>query len=205
MSLAVAAIDSVIVRDHDAGLWAEVEDAAREMVAVCGINQLAEDPAVQAVRAMYRAVGVDPTRYRPASEALVRRLLQGKGLPQVNTVVDINNLHSMTTRLPWGVYDRRHIEGDVVFRLGATGEKYAGIGKPDMDASGKLVLADAEGVFGSPSADAQRTQVTLDTHDLLWVVFVPPGTVASATASLDAALKRLVEYNGGHIVLTRVV
>lgn len=206
LKVAVALVEGVTVREYDAALWAELEAVAADLVAVCGVNQIADDPTVQAVRALYRRVGVDPTRYRPASEALLRRALQGKGLPQVNTVVDANNLHSLVTRLPWGVYDRGRMQGDVVYRLGQPGETYSGIGKPALDAGGKLVLADAVGVFGSPTADAERTAVTLDARDLLWAVFAPPTTPAAVLeVALDAALERLLKYNGGRVVRQEIV
>ncbi|MCW5850567.1 MAG: hypothetical protein KIT87_10870 [Anaerolineae bacterium] len=206
LKLGVALVEGVTVRAHDTGLWAELEAVAAKIVALCGVNQLADDPTVQAVRALYRRVGVDPTRYRPASEALLRRVLQGKGLPQVNTVVDVNNLHSLLTRLPWGVYNRAQVQGDVVYRLGWPGETYPGIGKPALDAAGKLLLADAAGVFGSPTADAERTAVTLDAHDLLWTVFAPPtASEAEVEQVLDAALERLLKFNGGRVVRREVV
>lgn len=206
LKLGVALVEGVTVRDHDAALWTELEAVAAEVVAVCGVNQLAEEPTVQAVRGLYRRVGVDPSRYRTASEALLRRVLQGKGLPQVNTVVDVNTLHSLVTRLPWGVYDRARLQGEVVYRLGRPGESYAGIGKPTLDAAGKLVLADAAGVFGSPTADAERTAVTLDARDLLWAVFAPPSVPeAEIGQALDAALERLVRYNAGRVVGRAVV
>ena len=206
VKLGVALVEGVAVREHDAALWAELAGVAADLAAVGGVDQLADDPTVQAVRALYRRVGVDPSRYRPASEALLRRVAQGKGLPQVNTVVDVNTLHSLLTRLPWGVYDRARVQGDPVYRLGRPGETYAGIGKRALDAGGKLVLADAAGVFGSPTADAERTAVTLAARDLLWVVFAPPSTPAAYLAqALDVALERLIGYNGGRVVTREVV
>jgi DNA/RNA-binding domain of Phe-tRNA-synthetase-like protein len=201
LTLGVAAIDGVRVREPDAALAAELDAAIGTLLARPEGYAIADDSVVQAVRALYRATGMDPTRYRPASEALLRRALQGKGVPQVNTVVDVNNLHSLVTRWPWGVYNRARIEGDVVYRLGQVGESYVGIGKPALDVAGKLILADSQGPFGSPTSDSERTQVTLSTTDLLWAVFAPPGTSETALdRALDDALARLRRYNGGQLV-----
>lgn len=206
VQLAVAHIDGLTVRPGDAALTAELDGAVADFAAVCGLNQLAHEPTVQAVRALYRRAGMDPTRYRPASEALLRRALQGKGLPQVNTAVDVNNLMSVRTHWPWGIYDRRGLVGGVVYRLGGAGESYDGIGKPTLDAEGKLILADERGIFGSPTADSARTLVTTATRDALWAVFPPlDATVAAVEAALAQGVARLLAYNGGTVVETRLI
>src|SRR5512140_3759231 len=84
---------------------------------------------VAEVRAMYRAVGLDPTRRRPSSEALLRRVIRGEPLPRINSVVDVCNWCSLEFQLPYGLYDLDRISGPVVLRLGAAGEQYAGIRK----------------------------------------------------------------------------
>src|SRR5690606_22705181 len=84
-------------------------------------------------RRLYWDLGIDPSKRRPASEALLRRAIQGKGLYRVNTAVDAANLASLSSFLPVGLYDRDRIEGDtVVLRLGEEGESYPGIGKGDI-------------------------------------------------------------------------
>src|SRR5437773_9555098 len=90
-----------------------------------------ESPQVEATRKAYRALGKDPARYRGSAEALLRRVIAGKGLPQINAVVDVINVVSVESRLPIGLYDLGHVVGDIVFRAGREGETCKGIGKYD--------------------------------------------------------------------------
>jgi DNA/RNA-binding domain of Phe-tRNA-synthetase-like protein len=129
-----------------------------------------ESPHILATRAGYKALGKDPARYRGSAEALLRRIIAGKGLPQINSVVDIINLVSVESRLPIGLYDLAHVQGDVVFRAGRAGETYKGIGKYDLNLEGLPVFCDALGPHGSPTSDSERTMVTSSTREVLAVI-----------------------------------
>jgi DNA/RNA-binding domain of Phe-tRNA-synthetase-like protein len=126
-----------------------------------------------AVRAMYKRVGLDPTKHRPSSEALLRRVKRGDALPRVNSLVDVINWCSVESQLPFGLYDATRIEGPVVLRLGQAGESYPGIRKDEVHVEGRLVLADDHGPFGNPSSDSERTMVTESTTQALVVIFAP--------------------------------
>src|ERR1041385_6578166 len=102
-----------------------------------------------AVRTMYKRVGLDPTKTRPSSEALLRRVRKGESLPRINSMVDVCNWCSFEFQLPYGLYDAAHVGGDVVLRLGRDGESYAGIRKDAVHVAGRIALADAEGPFGN--------------------------------------------------------
>src|SRR5467141_2594280 len=106
-------------------------------------------PQVESTRIAYKALGKDPSRYRGSAEALLRRVVAGKGLPQINAVVDIINLVSVESRLPVGLYDLGHIVGEIVFRAGRAGETYTGIGKYDLNLEGLPLFADTVGPHGS--------------------------------------------------------
>ena len=129
-----------------------------------------ESPQILATRAAYKALGKDPARYRGSAEALLRRVIAGKGLPQINVVVDIINLVSVESRLPIGLYDLAHVQGDIVFRAGRAGETYKGIGKYDLNLEGLPVFCDALGPHGSPTSDSERTMVTSETKHVLAVI-----------------------------------
>ena len=124
-------------------------------------------------RWMYRTLGVDPTRTRPSSEALVRRILQGKELFQINSVVDAFNLLSIRFALPVGLYDTEYVVPPVIVRKGKAGEGYPGIGKEYVNLEGRLCLVDQEGPFGNPSSDSARTRIRPETTGVLAVFFVP--------------------------------
>ena len=132
-----------------------------------------EIEALAPARRLYRAFGIDPTSTRPSSESLLRRILQGKPFPSVNSAVDVCNLCSTSFLLPIGLYDAARIRGDVILRRGGAGESYAGIRKESVNVSGRPVLADAEGPFGNPTSDSQRTCVTGATAALYMVIFAP--------------------------------
>lgn len=137
----------------------------------------APEPAdiIAAVRTMYKRLGIDPTKTRPSSEALLRRVRRGDELPRVNSLVDIINWTSLETQLSFGVYDARNINGAVTLRRGRDGEEYAGIRKDTVHVAGRLVLADAIGPFGNPTSDSARTMVTTATVEAVVVIYAPAG------------------------------
>jgi DNA/RNA-binding domain of Phe-tRNA-synthetase-like protein len=127
-------------------------------------------PQVEATRSAYKALGKDPARYRGSAEALLRRIVAGRGLPQINSLVDVINLVSVESRLPVGLYDLAHVQGDIVFRRGRAGETYKGIGKFDLNLEGLPVFCDSVGPHGSPTSDSERTMVTAETTQVLAVI-----------------------------------
>lgn len=132
---------------------------------------LSDDPIIQQIRLLFRAVGIDPTRYRPSGEALIRRALKNEPVRSINPLVDINNICSMQSGLPMGCYDVNTIAGETItVRLGQPDENYQGVAK-SVSITGKLCLADATGAFGSPISDSARTQVTAQTQRCLVVIF----------------------------------
>lgn len=150
------------------------------------------------VRAMYRAVGLDPTRRRSSSEALLRRVVKGGSLPRVNVLVDVCNWCSLEWQLPYGVYDLAHVVGDVELRLGNAGEEYPGIRKDLVHVEGRLTLADGLGPFGNPSSDSARTMVTLATAAALVVIYQPRGAGAfDGAKALELTAGRILEFAGG--------
>jgi DNA/RNA-binding domain of Phe-tRNA-synthetase-like protein len=162
-------------------------------------------PGVAEARALFHRLGVDPTKTRPSSEALLRRVVQGKGLPRVNLAVDICNLCSLERQLPLGLYDREHVRGAVQARAGREGEGYPGIRKQRVNLAGRLLLADDDGPFGAPTSDSERTSVTATTTRLLVVVFCP---VERADGHLSIMLEhiadRLTRHASARVVAVRV-
>ena len=130
----------------------------------------ADIPGVAETRTLFHRLDIDPTKTRPSSEALLRRVLQGKGLPVVNLAVDVCNLCSLEHQIPLGLYDRDFVRGTVHVRLGKPGEGYAGIRKQRVNLTGRLLLADDDGPFGAPTSDSARTAVGDRTQDRKSVV-----------------------------------
>ena len=169
-------------------------------------KQPADIPGVTETRALFHRLDIDPTKTRPSSEALLRRVLQGKGLPRVNAVVDVCNLCSLEHQLPLGLYDRDLVKGGLRVRVGRDSEGYAGIRKQWVNLAGRLLLADDDGPFGAPTADSRRTSVSAETRNLLVVVFSPP---ERAGGHLSAALERIADlltrHCGASVTAVRVL
>ncbi len=181
-------LPSVVVRDRDPALDGPLREAAAAHRAA-----VESDDVTAAVRTMYKRVGIDPTKTRPSSEALLRRVRKGDELPRINSLVDVINWCSLETRVPFGLYDRARIEGEVTLRLGRDGEAYAGIRKDTVHVAGRLTLADAAGPFGNPTSDSARTMVTAATTSALGVIFVPapvPADVGDRARALTEARVR---------------
>lgn len=158
-------------------------------------------PPLQEARRLYHAVGIQPTRHRPSSEALLRRVLQGRDLYAINNAVDACNLASLSFLLPIGLYDRAKLQGDVTLRLGRPGEEYPGIRKGPVHLEGRLGLFDAAGPFGSPTSDSARTCIDAHTSDLLGAVMATAAyPAADLAAHADLLADALVRHGGGRVV-----
>jgi DNA/RNA-binding domain of Phe-tRNA-synthetase-like protein len=152
---------------------------------------------VGSVRTMYKRVGLDPTKTRPSSEALLRRVRKGDTLPRINSMVDVCNWCSLEFQLPYGLYDAARIDGDVELRVGRGGESYAGIRKDDVHVDGRMTLSDRNGPFGNPTSDSARTMVTTATTSALLVVFAPRDVDERRLAHvLDVTTARMHEITG---------
>lgn len=183
----------VRVGDTPTELKAMVESLAASVASQYKDAPLGELPTVRAVRSIFHATGVDPTRYRPSSEALLRRAVKGKGLYFINSAVDVVNYFSLKTLLPMGLFDADRIVAPIEFRAGRQGETYRGVGRDVLNLTGFPLLADAEGPFGSAVSDSVRTRVTEVTTRLLWVTFVPPGI----TPDFEVFAAEMIRFNGG--------
>jgi len=196
--LEVGVVEAAPVRvgPAGAGLTAEIEALCARMAAAHAGRPPSEIEGLAPARRLYRAFGIDPTTTRPSSEALLRRILQGKPFPSVNSAVEVCNFCSTSFLLPIGLYDAAKIRGDVNLRRGEPGESYAGIRKDAVNVAGRPVLIDDVGPFGNPTSDSLRTCVTEATASLVMVIFAPAGY---ARAALDANVAFAREAIGRHL------
>jgi len=213
VKIEIAGVKLGLVEAAEVRVALVVPELAAEMDAVCErirgaqtLDELMASEKIAAVRAMFRGWDVDPARYRPSSEALLRRIVQGKGLYRVSNVVDINNLCSVETGWPAGLYDRDFIQPPVTLRLGARGEAYDGIGRHVWHPEGRPVLADSAGPFGSPISDSTRTMIRESTRSVFTVFYSP---LSAPEALVRQALERqaglLVRYAGAQVVGTALL
>ena len=168
-------IDGVRVQESPEALKDMLNTLADECARKYKDQPLGEIPAVKAIRGIFHRAGLDPTRYRPSSESLLRRAVKGKGLYFINSVVDLVNYFSLKLLWPIGLYDADKIEPPVAWRVGRNGETYEGIGRDMLNLAHFPLLEDRQGPFGSPISDSMRTRVTVECTRILWVTFAPHG------------------------------
>jgi len=168
------------------------EDFELEVARTLQAARSGEVGSVGRARDLYRKFGIDPTRTRPSSEALLRRLRKGEPLPRINSLVDVANAMSVQLQVPVGLYDLDKVSGEeLVVRLGTEGESYVGMGKERVNVAGRICVADATGPCGNPSADSARTMITTETERAAWIYFLPvDDDTIDRTAELVAVFGR---------------
>lgn len=157
-------------------LETEIATASRRLAGEHAGKAPGEIDGLQPARDLYRVFGIDPTRTRPSSEALLRRVLKGQGLPRILNAVDLCNLCALLFLLSIGLYDAARIRGAVTLRRGRPRESYSGIRKDAVNLEDRPVLADDDGPFGNPTSDSLRTSVTPATTSIWMVIFAPAAT-----------------------------
>jgi|YNPBryunderm2012_1023409.scaffolds.fasta_scaffold32872_1 DNA/RNA-binding domain of Phe-tRNA-synthetase-like protein len=151
------------------------------------LERLPQHPTVAALRRLYRQAGCDPTRYRPSSEALLRRLLKGEELPEIHPLVDLNNCLSAELAVPACVMDVRYLSPPFVFRAGRAGEAYQSLRGP-FNLEGKPLLVDEQGPCDTPITGGVRVKVRDDSHDVWLVAYMPAAVVSPACARQALAM-----------------
>jgi DNA/RNA-binding domain of Phe-tRNA-synthetase-like protein len=154
---------------------------------------LGEIPTVKSIRGIFHRSGLDPTRYRPSSESLLRRAVKGKGLYFINSVVDLVNYFSLKMLWPIGLYDADKVKPPISWRVGQEGESYEGIGRDTLNLAHFPLLVDQQGPFGSPISDSMRSRVTEECARILWITFAPAGVSIPRAEFAD----EMIRFNGG--------
>lgn len=161
----------VVTQPSSQQLLEAINAVCRRLMDSMSIEQIKSREPIAQTRACCKALGKDVKRYRNSAEALNRRVLQGKGLYQINNVVDVNNLLSLDTGYSLGSYDLDRLEGDIVWTPAGEGVHYQGIGKEAVNIEFLPVLSDRQGFFGNPNSDSTRAMITPQTTRLLMCVF----------------------------------
>lgn len=182
-------------------LWDEINTLETKFKAELTTETLKDISGIAATRRVYRACGKDPSRYRPASEALIRRVLQGKALYQIDTLVDLINLASMAFGYSIGGFDADKFVGNTLtLGIGKEGEPYEGIGRGMINIHGLPVYRDEIGGVGTPTSDHERTKITIDTTHLLVLINGYDGNEASVRQNaefIQQLLQTFCESDGG--------
>lgn len=152
-------------------LWKEIEKVGEDYRKRLTTDSLKDITSIAATRRIYKLCGKDPSRYRPAAEALIRRILKGQDLYRIDVAVDLINLASMVYGYSIGGFDADQIVGNVLsLGIGQKDEPYEGIGRGILNIEGLPVYRDEVGGIGTPTSDHERTKITLDTTHLLVLI-----------------------------------
>lgn len=182
-------------------LWNEINTLGEEFKNKLTIETLKEISGIAATRRIYRICGKDPSRYRPAAEALIRRILQGKTLYQIDTLVNLINLASMKYGYSIGGFDADKFVGNTLeLGVGKEGEPYEGIGRGMINIQGLPVYRDGIGGVGTPTSDNERTKITINTNHLLVLINGYDGNEALVRQNAEFVqqlIKRFCESDGG--------
>lgn len=197
-----AAVEATVKNScHSDALWAEIDALSADYRNQLTTDSLKQMPAIEATRRVYRACGKDPSRYRPSGEALIRRVLQGKPLYRIDTLVDLVNLASMAYGYSIGGFDADKLCGDTLtLGIGREGEPYEGIGRGLLNIAGLPVYRDAQGGVGTPTSDNERTKMSAETSHVLLLVNGYDGNraqVEACAAYLQDLLRKYADSDGG--------
>ena len=184
--------------EYCTALWEEIHQLEEQFHRELTTESLKELPSIAATRRVYKACGKDPSRYRPASEQLIRRMLQGKELYQIDTLVDLVNLASIAYGYSIGGFDADKFVGDTLtLGIGREGEPYEGIGRGMLNIAGLPVYRDAQGGVGTPTSDNERTKMTLATTHLVVLVNGYDGNRERVMANARFLQKLIEQYASG--------
>ncbi len=191
--------------DTPEALWAELEALAADVHGRYAMEMVNKRPAIAATRTAYKACGKEPNRYRPSSEALMRRMVKGLELYRTAAVIDLINLLSVACGHSIGGFDADRIDGDTVtLGIGREGEPYEAIGRGPLNIAGMPVWRDNTGGIGTPTSDNERTKLSPSTRRLLMIVNMYGDEMP--VANIEALARRLlVTYASAKNIQTRLL
>lgn len=197
-------VDAIRV-NHDPAAFEELLACGQRYAEQYAQSPISAVPGIQAARQLFRSLGIEPTKHRPASEALLRRFLKSQEINSVNNVVDVSNWCALDFLLPNGIYDRTKLAGDIELRKGLPGESYLGLNNLEVHLEDRYALADALGPFGSPKTDSRRTCVDIQTRSVIAVMYAPLEYDRDLLQKqCDFYADRLVQYCRGSVEICRL-
>ena len=196
---------NVVNTPYNNRLWNAIHEVESRLRSELTFDSVKALPSIAATRAVYKLCGKDPSRYRPASEQLIRRMLQGKELYQIDTLVDLVNLASIVYGYSIGGFDAdKFVGSELVLGVGKEGEPYEGIGRGPLNIAGLPVYRDAQGGVGTPTSDHERTKITLSTTHLVVLINGYDGSRDRVFANAQYIQNLLIDYaqsDGGTVTL----
>lgn len=194
----------VKVESSSNDLWQEINSCCDGLKSEIRIEDLASLLRIKDGREVYKKLGKVPSKYRLSSEALIRRILQGKGVYKINNIVEINNLISLKSKFPIGSYNIANLYSPISLVIGKEGQQYKGIGKEFINIENLPVLTDSMGSFGSPTSDSERAMITTDVSEIVMCIFSFSGRT-DVKEYLQYAKELLERYANGKNIETKII
>jgi len=205
-AIALYCIDcEIVVSENTELLWLEIEKRVAVLEKNLKTSDLPHLKPIEDSRSAYRAFGKEPARYRLSAEALLRRIIQGKGLYKINNIVDITNYISLMHYFSIGTYDSTKIEGNVTFTQGTANEEYNTIGRGIINIENLPVFADSIGSFGNPTSDSARTCIQPESTKMLMSIISFGGNYEELTVAGEFAVDLLKKYATAKNISTKIV
>lgn len=195
---------NVCVENASDDLWKEINNYCDNIKKEIQIEDLAKLSKINDGRQVYKKLGKVPSKYRLSSEALIRRVLQGKGVYKINNVVDVNNLISLKSLYSVGSYDTDKLKQPVILDIGKEGDEYKGIGKGVINVENIPVFCDQLGNFGSPTSDSTRAMIKEETMNIIMIIISFSGN-ENIENYMQYAKEKLEKYAKAIKVECRVV
>ncbi len=186
------------------GLWNEISSVSQQIRVQCTLDNIKTNANIMATRKIYSACGKEPGRYRPSAEALMRRIVKGDSLYQINTLVDLVNLVSLKTGYSIGGFDYRYVNGNIVAGIGMANELYTGIGRGVLNIENLPVLRDSLGGIGTPTSDEERTALRIETTRFLMVINGYTGK-SFLQPAIDYSTRLLLKYAGASNIYSDII
>jgi DNA/RNA-binding domain of Phe-tRNA-synthetase-like protein len=193
----------VVYEGYNKPLWQKIDEESNRISKISAV-EIKKIPQIQSTREAYKILGKEPSRYRPSAEALMRRIIQGKGMYKISNLVDTINFLSIKTAYSIGGYDAKKITGKIILDKANSQIEYQAIGRGKLNIENLPVLFDDLGAFGCPTSDSVRTMITKKTKKILLIFFDFAGN-EELTKTLDYATKILENFCTGRNIETDII
>lgn len=195
---------SVKVKNSSESLLKEIDKFCDALIKQISLEEIASLPRIKDAREVYKSLGKAPSKYRVSSEALMRRILQKKGIYKINNIVEINNLISLKSHFSVGSYNVSNIQAPICLTVGEEGQKYKGIGKELINIENLPVLSDDISTFGSPTSDSERAMITNEVEEIIMCIYSFSGS-EELEEYLNYAKELLETYAEGKNISLKII
>ncbi|MBN1117404.1 MAG: hypothetical protein JXA77_09385 [Bacteroidales bacterium] len=194
-----------LVEPGGSDLWNYIDKETKALSKRLQLDSITQNNIIAETRKAYKLCGKDPSRYRPSADSLMRRIVKGNNLYNVNNVVDVLNLISVLSGYSIGGYDKQKLSGQIILDIGTEQDEYFGIGRGKLNIEGMPVIRDDVSIFGSPTSDSERTMITETAKNILFV-FYDFGLHEILDNTLNQAVELLKKYaKGGNFTISSVL